>query len=654
MTGTDSLSDFFDDRWEQTRRSHFFYLGTREYADFNSSSKHWVVKGHRGTGKTTLFRALHWRERLANQQLMRELGNNPFSDQTSGCFLQLKIFPVSLLDNWLAGSNPVTQHEVIGAYMRAAWLQDALVAASRLNEKFRFATLNAEVNAFDEVARDFWDWAPVAELGLPRPPAQAPLTLADMLTLASRLLDSLVEEATLGVRTPERVMSSHGLFKFNRMGNALFRCLASYLALFGGDTPWTIRVCLDEGEFLSPNWTRSVRQLIRECDAPLLLAISVLEDFGAETLAEGTEISSDDRRVLDLDKRTHLEFQRLIEGVLGARIREREIDTGAFSLSRLLGDFDVNDLYMITARSSERVSKSAEGYRRLGEKWKAKESPIGPVEQFMLDMGAIKTPPSKSVSRLYSSSGYRKKKVGGYLALVDSLNFQEARYAGWRVALHMADNSVRDFFRFLRALYGEWAEDQRRAVSVTEFLRAAPVPALIQDSALAKVGATKMESLPERIADGARAGNLIYFLAYLTHHLDSEVGFLKSPNAGWFTVSLADFGRIFPSDDLADGFVNIVRQCVRYGYLSGVTIDKRAARLRGRVNTSLARHFGFSYWTPQYTTGLPVEIVRDVLYARSPRQVQGAARAFSDELLERRRPGSPRGVMLDIPGLDPA
>lgn len=589
-----AASHLFDDRWEQDRLEHSYYLDTPAFRSLSNSAKHIVLKGHRGTGKTTLLRALDWRERLYNDHLRAALSEDPFENHVIGCFLQIKLLPVDMIDIWTRQSNSQIKHAVIGSYLRASWIVEICSALRGIEASSPFSTYAAQIDDLSSVAEATWGWVPER---LRMRPAVDPsiLTIKDIESMAKALLAGMRNAASIEIPSPESAVVEFALLEFQIVVDSLFRALATHAGRIESGPAWSFRICMDEGEFLSDDWATSVRTLIRETDSPVYLAVSVLHSLGSETRVRGASISIDDREVVDLDDRTPEQMVQLLNGILRARLKLLEPRASRFDLRYFLGNPDVDDLFRFVSGRSEKP-----GLAEL------RAPDVNPVRSHLQKIGAVRQNDSKD--RTAESAGYRKKKVAGYLHLLGSVKIDRPFYAGWRIAINMADNSVRDFIRFLRYCLDAWTrgEEEVTEEQVLRFIRQKRLAEGLQDQALDALGRHKLDAMPNTVIRPNETRAIVQLLGEVSHRGDFYSADLRQPNANRIVLPLVRHPTGY--SDFGLRLVMILEEAASYGYIAELVIDKD--RVSCRVNRGFARHLGFSYWKPQYNSVLDLEAVR--------------------------------------------
>lgn len=645
------LSPLAPGKWEYESVTHFYFLQSREYENLAHAQKHVFVIGHRGTGKTTLLHALDWGERVSNPDLRAQFPEGPFTDGNIGCYVGLKLLDLQLFEAWLSDSSPAVSHLILGAYFRAIWMEETVRALRAVLRFFGSDDLAAEVAALGSLRDEIATWLP-PELGVVSGSDHDELTLDRLLLIGSRLRDLLHNEATLSLRPAEQLVARLNLGRFQRLSTTSFRAFAAILYRAQPDTPWRFRMCMDEGEYLSQLAKSTVRTLVRECESPLFLVVSALSDLGTETVTPGVTITLDDRRILELDSRSADELKALIDGIVGERLRAAGYPCETFSIGRLLGDPDLNELLLAHPSENGQLRALKAAWPKTsypgtaGQRQARRDSPI---RSFLESEGLISPVAGlpAEVARQVDSSGYRKYQLAGYLLLLGRCNIRRPFYAGYRIFLHMSDNSIRDLLLSLDLLRQEWwrrAGKKRKNELMTvddycQFVCAKGVSRSVQDIALRKLGSEKLSAFSERVIHFTQAASrLLNFVGRASHMLDfGEVSGPSGPrlDAATFVIQLrevpilrdrASMGRRERTGNDSI-FVDIVHACAEEGFLKILSVSEETREIRFRLHHTLSRHYGCSYRASQYTTSLDWAVVSTV--------VEGPLHRSLDRLVER-------------------
>ncbi len=504
-----------------------------------------------------------------------------------------------MLDIWLRESSDQVRYTVISSYLRATWIVEICRAIAGLNRERRFATYSEELADLNPIAESVWAWTPAVLKIRPIGPADV-ISLQDVDRLGRAVMKYLRSAAAIELPSPEDALDQLDLLEMASITSQVFGALASLVSRLGGHEAWTFRICMDEGEFLSEDWAVAVRTLIRETDAPVYLAVSVLHSLGTTTRADGVSLSIDDREIVDLDDRTAEDMISLLNGVLRARMEVVGLDRSSFDLKQFLGNPDLNELLEIAVSRSE--TREAERFRR-----RYADKSADPIRDHLLANDAIRS--GEVLSRREESAGYRKKKIAGYLNLLGSIGVDRPTYAGWRIAVNMADNSVRDFIRFLRYAMeiGNRSEPELATNrDVARFLSLRQIDFRTQDGALDRLGRRKLESMSATLVDHFAASAVIRLFGEVSHRGDFYLsGRMGKPNAN--RIVIRDPGRSLEPRASFGAFLSLLRDAASYGYIADLSIVD--GRVTCRVNRSFARHFGFSYWKPQYETSVSFKLV---------------------------------------------
>ena len=636
---SDRTSPFELNRWENEDARHFYFLNTAEYRKIRDSRKHCFIIGHRGTGKTSLLKALDWHERTTNDKLAHSLPSDPFHDGVIGCYFGLQYLHVDTLDSWVAREIDSVKHDVLSSYLRGLWLEKASAAVSALRGRANISSLDDEIKMLSEVADEWNAWLNSTTLSSARVAEDEYLSLRRIRDTAALLSSEIYARASDLQSRPSQAIRDLALNRLPALVNQVFSALAKLLpSRPEGSEPWLFQMCLDEGEHLSDSGRRTIRTLVRECRSPLLMTVASLDDFGVETLNPRVRLTVNDRLLLDLRKRTPKQFGDLVDGVINERLKTFDA-VPTFKISELLSDFDLNDF--VLQAGTERPSS-----RRQLSEWSARwanqdKGDWSPIRDYLLGANAGSVPVGDNFDRRAAdSAGYRKKELAAYLQLMAVLGEKQPIYAGATIVLRTMENSLRDLFMFLEQCFQQNVppgnsrsmEDRLRL-----FLNRKPVPIKTQNIALAYVSKQKMDNLDERVVTlTSLSRQLVEFFSRLSHRLDMEAtnAPIASPERTMFVirlpVSITSLDERREDNARMRAVVEAIHNCAREGYLVGGADSSESRILHVRVNRTLAKLHGFSYRAPQYESVVDWSFIDAIALGRETNIDRLAQRASQD------------------------
>lgn len=637
---TTQISPFELNRWENEDARHFYYLGTSEYRKIRDSRKHCFVVGHRGTGKTTLLKALDWNERTHDLRLVGALHSDPFGDGVVGCYFGLQYLHLQNLDDWLANESNNVKHDLYSSYLRGLWLEEACTAVSSLRTRAGISSLDGEIEGFAEVVDSWNTWVDSTRLEPGGVRDMTYLSLKRIRDTAASLTLEIYSRASDFKSKPTDAVRDLGLNRLPKLANDLFSALTKLLpSRADGLSPWLFQMCLDEGEYLSEDGRRSIRTMVRECRSPLLMTVASLDDLGVETLNSQVRLTVNDRLLLDLRDRSLKQFADLVNGVINERFRTIEVDA-VFDINQLLSAFDLNELLL--QAGTERPSS-----RRQIQEWTQKWSnpdrgSWSPIREYL--GGASIAPTDRFDVRAIDSAGFRKKQLAAYLRLLALIGEEKPIYAGAPIVLRMMENSLRDLFMFLEQCFEQTTSGAERSMRsrVERFLRRPFVSIRAQDSALSSVAKLKMDNLDERIVNlTSLSRRIVDFLSRVSHRLDMEDSGapITIPERTMFVISVptssADLGERREENARTRAIVEAIHNCVREGYLVGGAEPIRPDELHIRVNRTLAKLHGFAYRAPQYESRIEWGYLDSIALGADGRALDRLAAGAASAILDR-------------------
>src|SRR5262249_34306339 len=102
-----NISPFTANRFEFEGK-HLYYLAPDVMRALEEPTPAYLI-GTRGTGKTTLLKALNWERRLHDEHLREQLGEDSFINRYIGIYIKLPEEHINLIDNWSKDHEPRRQ-----------------------------------------------------------------------------------------------------------------------------------------------------------------------------------------------------------------------------------------------------------------------------------------------------------------------------------------------------------------------------------------------------------------------------------------------------------------------------------------------------------------------------------------------------------------
>jgi hypothetical protein len=613
-------SPFSEGRFEH-EASHIYYLPTSCFPQLEQPHPTYLI-GSRGSGKTTLMKALHWKERLDNPTLVRQLGGTPFRDAFVGNYVKLPTIQLKSFDAWLESEDETNYGLVFGLYLDLTCVELIAHATGELlaRQSLKIPAI-AEGPAVEGWLDDYQEFQHFRG-------AESPRSVSQFRARIRQIRRALEQHALL--RMP--LQSTFQEFPIDQIGS--FACnLAKKMADFcerdesPREQPWHFKVCMDEGESLNGIQQRVINTIIRLSEWPLFHVVSYVsrpEDM-TTTLAPQLTQQKADRQVIILDDFERTEFRELAEGVATARCQEALRDPSfAFDTQRVLGSLSINRLLKTILERSEnpRAKQLLEQAIQVASAVSAAaEPPIAEAylaEQLELDAPAD----TRSEQRRVESTQYRKKMVGAYLSICRELNVRNIPYASADAAFRISDNCVRDFLSQLDHLFTE------SGLELPDFV-AGELDWDVQARALRAASLEKRDSIPESgILSPVETGRVVKGLARITASIQSwsdDKRHLRSTERGLFQLSY----KASEADDLKRALA-LIQDAADAGFLR---VKKEGGQIMHfRVHASLAPAYGFSYRGAYYSVTLSLADFKALKSADSNTRLEQVADAIAEKL----------------------
>jgi len=602
-------SPFTASRFEYEGK-HLFFLPSSIFSKLRQQKPVFLV-GSRGTGKTTLLKALHWQERLNNEWLLQALDNHPFSDRCLGVYMKLPDTILSAMELWLAQASEPLREVFVGLFFDFVGIQ--LIAAG----------------ASEIIAKGFADVSPADEhecvshivAEYPQLPVIFGRTLRTLRDVAesSRAVLASLQRACLGMRNVDAVAEEIPMAPLGTLGRCIGRCIAELLNGNAAGEPWHFKVCMDEAETLSSHQLLVLNTYVRLAEWPLFPVAAFVQSPRdiSSTLRRDLTLTDDDCTIVRLDGQTPQDFAELAMGVADVRTQCKlgRVDVH-LDLQKILGRLSINTLLhrILKQSASEQAHDLLHRAEALqthpffasrqgpieSDAGEADETALPIYQAYLVDESGLELPqPSdpKWKHRQQDSAELRKRMVAAYLSICEQLSCN-VLYASSDMLLQLSDNCMRDFLRQLEKLF------LTSGKTLQQFLDSEMTPEQ-QNKAFVEASEAKRDSIPQselRVA-AKEAGRVIRGLAELTSAIQKhspDGSHLRSSERGIMRVTFRPY-RLHTSTDPATPR-DIVIDAAQAGFLRLLKTEGDSWAFR--VHCSLAPAFGFSYRGAYYACDL--------------------------------------------------
>ena len=617
--------------------------------------------GPRGTGKTTLLKALDWRERLENPTLRAALDGDVFTSPSGnflGVYLKLPEILMGVVEKWLESLDEERSGSVLGLYLDLVWIEAVCIAISELLALEIFdADPQQEQRAVAKITTRYGKT-------FTRDSRRAPRTLAE---LASAILGLRVEiEQSAKTRVPHAtILGLDAVAEIGGFGRYVGEALEPLCRGKQGEQPWHFRICMDEAETMSRFQLLVLNSMVRVARTPIFFLASFVS-MPKEiylTLFENLTLSAADREIVSFENLvTKKRFREFAEGVATVRVRE-VLPDGTFALLRSLGPLNINGLlqrilersaspssktllakaealaqdprFVIAAGPSEVVEDedaegnaneldeaddfdSIEDFEEL-EQYAPDTLPI--YQAFLIDELHIELPSEDAPwkRRRQSSAQLRKRMVASYLAICRRVS-TKPRYASAQMVLRLSDLCIRDFLRFLDYVYRHSRGD------LSEFL-GGQVGADIQDEAIKEASKTKAEGVDASAVSSPREiGMMVRGLGRVTRILQTRSRneqHLRSSERGIFRL------RITRAAERDSKIYRQINEAAEAGFLR---LKETKEDIRFRLHASLAPAYELSYRGAYYRSPVNWTDMERLAGARTDTEIDALAETIGRRL----------------------
>ena len=628
--------------------------GVRRLEDLKSA----YVAGTRGSGKTSLLKAIHWRERQYNSTVRDQLGEDApdyvavyfrlpdYLTTAIGVVDWSRAFPDSPEPRALAFQLFSQLIEFVSAQLICE-----AVAALRANGRFRFG-VDEEEEAVERLVRRY---PPLG--GVERPRSLDDLSLA--FERMHQRVNVLITRGRMAEALDGTLDAQPGVF-INDLAS-LVRDLAC--GTDGICSPgFHIKICIDDCETLKTLQQRFLNTLVRGSRYPLFWIISfVTVDYDStNTVRENQTLSDADRSQIILDAMDSNEFYRLCEQV--SRLRVYYSDEGGtgvplaglprdyFRLRDVLGRLSVNDAILDAAKDS--ISREFWDLVERSRLATTRRSKVPPIYQtYVLE----RLGPRLEDKREENVGAYlRRKEVAAMLAILAEFRLSKIPYVGATTLIRLSNNCIRDYLELMGSVF-QLALDKGELKGVRDLqCREDPISEDTQREAVRSSSREKFRGIRNSFErDWSEAERTIEFIGKLTARLQANpasLSTLATPERGNFLFDLDAIGRLQGARPQTRDLVErILRRCEADGLLrparaGQVGDDGEGPEFIYHLHRRFAPQFGFSYRGPYGLLRMPMrefvqacdsasDLTVDECVARAYARIQREDPADQDRLL---------------------
>lgn len=605
------------------------------------------VAGTRGSGKTSLLKAVNWRERLYNPTVQDQLGAS--TPDYVAVYFRLPDYLASAIGliDWSAAFPQSPSPEAIGHTMFsqliefvAAQLLCEALASLRASGRFKYSFEQEEA-----MVRALLSRYPALSVD----PPEFCRSLDDLSVVfrdQHQRLNVLMTRGLVAQALDHALPVQPGVF-VNDLASALRELACDAEGVCSAD--FHLKICIDDCETLMPLQQRFLNTMVRNSRHPLFWVISYVSvDYDStNTIQHNQTLSDADRAQLHLDEIDGKHFYRLCENVSLLRIYYsdgalsrpalQDLPRNYFRLRDVLGSLNVNEVLLQAAKPSlsaefvslvERSRQSSSGSRQ-------KAPPI--YETYVLE----KLGERLQDDREENFGAYmRRKQIAALLAIFSEFRLSRLPYVGAQTIINMGDTCIRDYLEIMGAVFEQAVAREEISELADLQQRTAPLSADTQLEGVRVSSKAKYDGIRNNFErDGAEAERAMEFIGKLTAKLQSNhasTSTLSSPERGNFHFDLDALGRGITTNAEKRAFIlRLLRRCEADGLLrparQGLVGDAHdELDLTFHLHRRFAPYFGFSHRGPYGALQMPMEEFSEVCDAASDVPVDDAvARAYT-------------------------
>lgn len=597
---------FYVNKREYEERPLFWL--PRDFAKIEQNKPVYVI-GSRGTGKTTLLRALSWQERATNPSLQDALNGRPFSGKYVGLYFRL---PEYIAKGLFDAESPndqrthTTGHR-FSLYMELVALQLLVHALGELRKMGHLSfTAVAEVHAVEEILESFPGIA--AFMGWDR---EELVTLRRLRSAFLRMHSALREYALSGGDYP--LPWAQGA-----QNTTWLREIAASLLELAGNS-WRVKICLDEAECLSPYQQRVVNTWARLLAHPLSLVVAFADRpwDTASTLIPDVMNSDDDVWKWNLDEEYAQpgKFKSFASGVAAVRLGGIcDGDPPSFSLDEMFSDYGVNDLLAHLLRSSDRAdlrdtylvpSRRSRTNNDSTDEGGSRTEEFRIYQHYLRDLLHVKAVSTRD-ARAQDSGLYRKCQVAALISFCYRYGFS-VPYAGARVVLDLSDSCIRDFLRQMSSVFDLVGQGLKSFSSVR-------LSIVQQGQAIRDASRNKFGDIKKVVSSVTEVESMIRGLGRVLHSIQTnpELG-VKVPERGIIVASL-------DSSSISDQLIRILGAAEQGGLIRILSRGDTAVHFV--LHRLLSPLFEISHRRPYYVVPVQGADILSLCFSKTEAELQ--------------------------------
>ncbi len=606
-------------------------------ADELEKPNSYFIKGTRGSGKTSILKTINWRERVENKVLADQI------KEPSNCIAVYFRLPEHMSQsmasiNWAsvtpdAPSDQLMAYSYFSHYLESVALETILEAVVRLRSygKLKY-DISGEATITNEVFEKFTALRSFA-------PTNSPNTFNDIKSTFDKMHHEMNRAATRGT-----VSTMLDRLPASEPGELIKFVTSKIMSFINPEKDVHIKVCVDDCEALKESQQIFLNSLVRTSVAPVFWVVTfVASDYETtNTVIHNQKLSDADRKVIDLENTTPLEFRKLCEAVsslrffytakkLGVESFQGQSVVNLFDLTSILGSFSINQLFdtatkkglgakLIDFRDSAQFFLETSQEHLNKEQLKAigiHNSKTLPFYQcYLLSQlypgMKIEEFKDKSMAELKAFSALlRRKQVGAYLNMCSQFGVNKPLYAGSKIVLSMSDGCIRDYLELMGSIYDGFSH--RRTSRLESFIRrSTPVGIKAQSRWITRCSWQKLEGIKEGKDSieilTSEVSKVVEGLGWLTQFLQASTEdkrSLRTAERGVFYFDLENLSGTSESDLFEDR--DYVQRVLRRAVLEGLLRVEQPfssrqnlkegseAQIAYRLHKRYAAHFCFSY-----------------------------------------------------------